>query len=167
MPVQSNKLNFKGQNIYIGIDVHLKSWNVCVYVGGLKIKPFSQTPSAAVLKSHLETNYPGGTYYSAYESGFCGFSVHYELLRHGINNIVFNAADISDTSKERMRKTDSTDSSKIARNLSKGELSAIHVPSEQEISDREVLRTRMTHVKMCVQTKMRIKSLPLVSLKKC
>ncbi len=73
MPVQSNKLNFKGQNIYIGIDVHLKSWNVCVYVGGLKIKPFSQTPSAAVLKSHLETNYPGGTYYSAYESGFCGF----------------------------------------------------------------------------------------------
>ena len=53
MPVQSNKLNFKGQNIYIGIDVHLKSWNVCVYVGGLKIKPFSQTPSAAVLKSHL------------------------------------------------------------------------------------------------------------------
>ena len=24
MPVQSNKLNFKGQNIYIGIDVHLK-----------------------------------------------------------------------------------------------------------------------------------------------
>ncbi|WP_289769956.1 IS110 family transposase [uncultured Duncaniella sp.] len=159
MPVQSNKLNFKGQNIYIGIDVHLKSWNVCVYVGGLKIKPFSQTPSAAVLKSHLETNYPGGTYYSAYESGFCGFSVHYELLRHGINNIVFNAADISDTSKERMRKTDSTDSSKIARNLSKGELSAIHVPSEQEISDREVLRTRMTHVKMCVQTKMRIKSL--------
>ena len=54
MPVQSNKLNFKGQNIYIGIDVHLKSWNVCVYVGGLKIKPFSQTPSAAVLKSQAK-----------------------------------------------------------------------------------------------------------------
>lgn len=159
MPIQSNKLNFKGQNIYIGIDVHLKSWNVCLYVGGIRIRPFSQPPSAAALKAHLESNYPGGIYYSAYESGFCGFSVHYDLMDHGINNIVFNAADISDTSKERVRKTDSTDSSKIARNLSKGELTAIHVPTQQEISDREVLRTRMSQVKMSVQTKMRIKSL--------
>lgn len=157
--MQSNKINFEGQNIFVGIDVHLKSWNVCLYVGGVKIKPFSQTPSAAALRSHLDANYPGGTYFSAYESGFCGFSVHYDLLRHGINNIVFNAADISDTSKERMRKTDSTDSSKIARNLSKGELTAIHVPTEKELSDREVLRTRMVQVKMSVQTKMRIKSM--------
>lgn len=157
--MQSNKLNFKGQNIFIGIDVHLKSWNVCICVGDVRMKPFSQSPDAKTLKNHLISNYPGGTYYSAYESGFCGFSAHYDLIEHGINNIVFNAADISDTSKERMRKTDSTDSSKIARNLSRGELVGIHVPTEKELSDREVLRTRMAQVKMCVQTKMRIKSL--------
>ncbi len=29
--VQRNKLDFKGQNIYVGIDVHLKSWSVVVY----------------------------------------------------------------------------------------------------------------------------------------
>lgn len=159
MPIQSNKLNFKGQNIFVGIDVHLKSWNVCVYVSGVKMKPFSQTPSASVLKKHLETNYPGGTYHSAYESGFCGFSAHFALLREGIHNIVFNAADISDSQKERMRKTDSVDSAKIARNLSKGDLTAIHIPTEKEISDREVLRARCAQVKSCVQTKMRIKSL--------
>lgn len=28
MQKQSNTLNFKGQNIYVGIDVHLKSWTV-------------------------------------------------------------------------------------------------------------------------------------------
>ena len=25
--MQSNKINFKGQNIFIGIDVHLNSWS--------------------------------------------------------------------------------------------------------------------------------------------
>lgn len=27
---QSNRISFKGQNIYVGIDVHLKSWSVTV-----------------------------------------------------------------------------------------------------------------------------------------
>ncbi len=30
MRKQSNTLNFEGQNIYVGIDVHLKSWTVRV-----------------------------------------------------------------------------------------------------------------------------------------
>ena len=30
MRKQSNTLNFEGQNIYVGIDVHLKSWTVGV-----------------------------------------------------------------------------------------------------------------------------------------
>lgn len=159
MPIQSKQLNFKGQNIFIGIDVHLRSWSVAIIVSGVKIKPFSQDPSASVLKSYLERNYPGGNYLSAYESGFCGFSVHYNLMKEGIKNIVFNAADISDTHKERSRKTDATDAAKIARNLSNGELKAIHVPTEKEIADRELLRTRAAVVKTCTQTKMRIKSL--------
>ena len=28
--VQSNKLDFSGQNIYVEIDVHLKSWSVAI-----------------------------------------------------------------------------------------------------------------------------------------
>lgn len=162
MPMQSNKLNFEGQNIFVGIDVHLKSWNVSVMVGGIKMKPFSQTPSASALKAHLAANYPGGSYHSAYESGFCGFSVHRQLMKVGINNIVFNAADVSDTQKERARKTDSADSAKIVRNLSNGELKAIHVPDERTEADRELLRTRSALVKTATQTKMRIKSMMFV-----
>ena len=30
MRKQSNTLNFEGQNIYVGIDVHLKSWTVSI-----------------------------------------------------------------------------------------------------------------------------------------
>ena len=30
MTTQSNKLDFTGQNIYVGFDVHLKSWRVTI-----------------------------------------------------------------------------------------------------------------------------------------
>jgi transposase len=156
--MQSNTLNFNGQKIFIGIDVHLKSWNVSIFTSNVKMKPFSQSPDAVALRTHLDRNFPGGDYFSAYESGFCGFSVHYDLLRCGIKNIVFNAADITDSHKERARKADSVDSAKIARNLRDGNLTPIHVPSQEDLSDRQLLRTRRSLVKNQSQTKIRIKS---------
>ncbi len=30
MQTQSNKIDFTGQHIYVGIDVHLKSWKVTI-----------------------------------------------------------------------------------------------------------------------------------------
>lgn len=156
MPVQSKQINFDGQNIFIGIDVHLKSWNVSIVVSDIKVETFSQSPSANVLKRHLDKKYPGGKFLSAYEAGFTGFSTHYSLQKEGIHNIVFNAADIRESNKERVRKNDSVDSAKIARNLSKGDLEAIHVPPPNAIADRSIFRTRTSEVKVCSQTKGRI-----------
>ena len=81
-------------------------------------------PSAARLYEHLCRNYPEGSYHSAYEAGFCGFTPHYELTALGIDNIVFNPADINDSQKERVRKCDIVDCSKICRNLEQGNLKA-------------------------------------------
>ncbi len=39
---QSNKITFKGQNIYIGIDVHLKSWSVTILSETSVLKKFVQ-----------------------------------------------------------------------------------------------------------------------------
>lgn len=41
---QSKRLDFKGQNIYIGIDVHLKSWSVTVLSENSVLKKFRQDP---------------------------------------------------------------------------------------------------------------------------
>ena len=30
MQTQRNELNFEGQNIYVGLDVQLKSWTICI-----------------------------------------------------------------------------------------------------------------------------------------
>lgn len=157
--MQRNKISFKGENVFVGIDVHLKQWHVCVRTPSVSHKPFTQPPSAKMLYDYLCRHFPDANYFSAYEVGFCGFSVHYNLEAAGIRNIVFNPADISDTQKERFRKTDAIDCSKICRNLLNGELVALHVPSRQLLADRNLIICRQSLVKDRIRTKQRIKSL--------
>jgi hypothetical protein len=80
---QSNKLDFKGQNIYVGIDVHLKSWSVTVLSEHSVLKKFSQNPDAEALHKYLTGNYPRANYNSVYEAGFCGFWIHRRLVGLG------------------------------------------------------------------------------------
>ena len=114
MQKQNYKLNFTGQDIYAGIDAHLKSWKITIMVQGIPCKTFSQNPDADIFKKYLSKNYPNGNYHSAYEAGFCGFSPHRELINQGIDNIVINPADVPTTDKERKQKEDKRDSRKIA-----------------------------------------------------
>ena len=155
---QSYKLSFKGENVYIGLDVHLKQWHICVRTRHISKKPFSQPADAGALRAYLDREFPEATYHSAYECGFSGFSAHRELLKHGIDNIVFHAADISDSQKERMRKTDAVDCVKICRNLMEGGLTAIFVPDETVESHRELLSQRNRLVTARTRLKNRLKS---------
>jgi transposase len=121
-------------------------------------KTFSMDSEAKLLKQYLEREFPGGNYYSAYEAGFCGFSVHRKLEKLGINNIVVNAADIPTTDKERRQKEDKRDSRKIARSLKNGELTAIHIPKVEIEELRSLVRYRKTLSKELARQKNRIKS---------
>jgi transposase len=159
MQVQRNKLNFEGQNIYVGIDVHKKDWKVCVFSEHLEHKQFVQPPDAEALKSYLHRHFPGAAYYSAYEAGFCGFHVHSKLTEAGIENIVVNAADVPTTHKEKSHKTDKRDSRKLGRSLRAKELTGIHIPARKTQEDRSLLRTRYTVRKDLTRLKLRIKSL--------
>jgi len=159
MQTQINELKFSGHNIYVGIDAHLKSWRVTVMLNGVMEKTFSQDPIAEKLQEYLHKRYPGGNYYSAYEAGFCGFSVHRSLERAGIKNIVVNPADIPVTDKEKRQKEDKRDSRKIARTLHNGELKGIHVPRRETEELRTFLRYRKTLVKEISRHKNRVKSL--------
>jgi transposase len=158
MKTQSNKIDFTGQNIYVGFDVHLKSWKVTVMTENIVHKSFSQSPSPKALYSYLKDNFPGGTYYSAYEAGFCGYWIHNQLLSLGIKSIVVNASDIPTTNKEKVQKEDKRDSRKIARCLRGNELTAIYVPSDKTLEDRAILRTRKMLTKDLTRFKNRIKS---------
>ncbi|MDT0676590.1 hypothetical protein [Autumnicola musiva] len=60
MQTQSTQFDFTGQNIYVGIDTHLKSWNVTVMMDPYYQKTFSQNANAQTLLNHLEENYLAG-----------------------------------------------------------------------------------------------------------
>jgi len=157
--IHINELDFKGQNIYVGIDVHLKSWSVAVLSEHSVLKKFSQNPDAEALHRFLTSNYPGASYHSVYEAGFCGFWIHRRLLGFGINNIVVNPADVPTMSKEKLRKTDVVDCGKLARELRSKSLTGIYVPDEAVLEMRSLIRLRSSIVKDTTREKNRIKSL--------
>lgn len=159
MQEKINEKTFEGQSIYVGIDVHKKDWKVTIMTAELSYKTFSSVPKAEKLGAYLTNNFPGGTYYSAYEAGFSGFWLHRELTKLGINSIVVNPADIPTTDKERKQKEDLRDSRKIAHSLRSGQLKSIHIPKETILHDRMLLRTRHALVKDLNRSKNRIKSM--------
>ena len=116
----TKKIDFSGKELFIGLDVHKKSWSVTILVEGMEHRTFTQPPDPQALLNYLQKMFPGGTYYSAYEAGFCGYGIHRELNALGIKNIVINAADIPSSQKDNLEKRDPIDSRKIARALEKG-----------------------------------------------
>ena len=158
MQVQIRNLDFTGQNIYAGIDVHKKSWQVSVYSEELYHKTFNQPPQPEVLYHYLAKHFPNGTYYSVYEAGFCGFWIHDQLQSLGINSIVVNPADVPTTDKERKQKTDRVDSNKLAKQLRNGDLEAIYTHKRDVLEDRSLMRMRSTLVKDLTRYKNRVKS---------
>lgn len=159
MQTQRNELKFDGQNIYVGIDVHLKSWNVTIMSEQLHLKTFNQAPDPFKLMTYLNGNFPNANFVSAYEAGFCGFWIHRKLTALGVNNIVVNAADIPTTQKETTSKSDPVDSRKIARFLRSGELTGISVPNIETEGDRILLRSRYQILQDLGRFRRRIKSL--------
>lgn len=155
--MQDTKIDFRGQRFFVGIDVHKKNWSVTVKSNGLELKTFSMESSPEILESYLTRKYPGGDYYSVYEAGFSGYWINEELQKRGIKNIVVNPSDIPTTGKEKLGKSDSVDSRKLARELENGTLKGIYIPSRFEQELRTLCRFREAKVRDLTRIKNRIK----------
>ena len=137
---QFTKLNFEGENIYVGIDTHKKNWRVALYHDETSLKTYSQNANPEILEKFLKKNYPGATFHCAYEAGFCGFWIQKYLTKKGINCIVVNPADVPTSHKEKEFKSDPRDCRKLARSLRSNLLEAIYVPSDEGLESRHVVR---------------------------
>ena len=154
-----SKLDFTGQQIYVGMDVHKKSWSISILTDQFEHKTFSQPPEVGVLVNYLKRNFPGAAYASVYEAGFSGFWIHDQLREQGVRCLVVNPADVPTKDKERAGKTDRVDCRKLARSLRNGEIEGIYVPSRPRVEDRSLLRTRQGMVKKQTRCKNQIKSI--------
>jgi transposase len=154
---ETRVLDYTNHRVYIGIDVHLKSWDVAIFIDALQPKSFHMKPSAQHLSRYLQRHYPNASYLAAYESGFCGFSVQKKLEQYGIPCIIAHAADIPTSDKEKRHKNDPNDSRKIARSLRAGQLVPIYVPGDEDLAARMLIRHRYNFIKDITRVKNRIK----------
>jgi transposase len=154
----TKKIDFSDKDLFIGLDVHKKSWSVTIVVDGIEHRTFTQPPDPDALSHYLRRMFPGGNYNSAYEAGFCGYKIHRELNSLGIKNIVINAADIPTSQKDKLQKRDPVDSRKIARALEKGSLNGIHIFNRDMEELRSLNRTRFYLMRDLRRSKNRIKS---------
>lgn len=139
-----SKLDFAGQPIYIGLDVHKKSWSVSIFTRHGEYKTFSQPPRVETLVRYLGHHFPGALYYAVYEAGYCGFWIHDQLVTQGVHCTVANPADVPTKNKEQRRKRDRVDCRKLARGLRNDELEGIYVPPRRTLEDRSLIRTRLS-----------------------
>lgn len=143
------------ENMYVGIDVHKKSWNVHVVsehvsLGRIHMKP----PSVETLLEYLSSKYPHARLHIAYEAGFSGFWLQRKLTAYGLDCIIVHPADIPTSDKDRSTKSDAVDSRNIAEGLRAQALHGIWIPSEQEEGDRVLVlyRTNLVHALQRIKT---------------
>jgi len=153
------KKDFKGQVLYIGMDVHKLSWTITIMSENLYLKRFTQNSDPQMLIRHLKKNYPGATYKCVYEAGYCGYWIAERLKELGAECTIVNPADIPTTNKQKDQKTDKSDSKKLAELLRAGLIHGIYLPSDEDLEARLLLRIRYMLVKQQAATKNRIKSL--------
>jgi transposase len=150
--------DYTGKKIYLGIDVHKKTYAVTALCEKIVVKKATLPANPEGLVVFCNKFFPGAKIESAYEAGFSGFHLHRILEKNGIKNLVVHAAGIEVAIGDRV-KTDKRDSLKIATQLEANRLKGIHVPSEEREEKRALTRLRDTVVEHRTTTANQIKSL--------
>jgi transposase len=149
--------DYRGNTIFLGIDVHKATYSVTAICEKNLIKRDQIEANPETLVAYCKRYFPGALIKSAYEAGFCGFNLHRYLTAKGIDNIVVHPASIEVEAHNRL-KTDKRDSLKIATQLSVDRLKGIYIPSPEMEAQRAISRLRDTWTKEKTRTAVRLKS---------
>lgn len=149
--------DYTDKTVYVGIDVHKNSYSVTAVCDKQIVKKDRLAASPLQLIEYCKNKFRGAKIVTAYEAGFCGFSLHRALDSAGIDSCVVHPAGIEVASRERV-KNDRGDSIKISTQLADGRLEGIYIPTIQREGYREISRLRETFVCKRVTTAAQIKS---------
>ncbi len=142
--------------IYMGVDVHRKSWHLTVRTQDRELKKINMPPQWEVLRQTID-HYGAACVTVVYEAGYFGYSLHDQITAHGARCVVTPPSRVPQEQGNRV-KTDKRDSAKLARLLAKGELKAVYVPTVTERNHRQVLRQRRQMVADRTRVQLRIKA---------
>ena len=147
--------------LYIGMDIHKKSWSVHFRTDLFDHRGYTMPPEAKQLSDYVEQNFADHEVYVTYESGCCGFSAARYFKNLGWHTVIVNAADIPKMNKQNYQKTDRIDCRNLSKQLQAGQLRAIHIPAEGQDHLRSLVRQRNIIVRQLRQQKLQIKSMLL------
>jgi len=147
--------------LFIGMDMHKKSWSLHFRTDLFDHRGFSMPPSSEQLYDHVQKTFPDHEVSLTYEAGCCGFSAARYFLNLGWQVKVVNAADVPIANKQIYQKTDKIDCRNLCRQLQDGRLRGIHIPTENQEQLRSLLRHRNNIVKQLRREKQLIKSMLL------
>lgn len=156
--IKPTRVSYIGKDVFVGIDVHKKTYTVVARVDREVVKKWTTVASPKGLTQQLLKYFFGANIYTAYEAGFSGFVLHREFEKNEIHNLVVHAAGIEVAANNRV-KTDKRDAHKLSVLLEAKRLKGIRIPSEVEENCRQLTRTRQQLVedRAAVKNKIRMK----------
>ncbi|MEM6256186.1 MAG: IS110 family transposase [Cyanobacteria bacterium P01_D01_bin.156] len=151
--------SYDGEDIYVGIDVHKRTYVVVVRVSQTIVKKWTTASYPSAFANQLLKFFKGGTIHTVYEAGFSGFGLHRALKGVGIDSVVVHPAAVEVAAHSRV-KTDKRDASKLSEQLEAGRLKGIYIPSEVQEQARLLSRTReqLVHARSRVKQQIRAKA---------
>ena len=149
----------KGE-VFIGIDLHKGFWVVSAIVEEEYIFKSVRLPGSLDHFLHWLEQFkawPRHHLHLVYEAGCFGFWICQELVARGYDCRI-TPPSLIPVEEGNHVKTDARDSQKLARYLSKGLLREVHVPVEEVVTDRDLLRTRTQLVRQRATIELQIKA---------
>jgi len=154
------KAGGKTSDIYVGIDVHKRSYSVALWSAGTIIKTWTSPARVGVLLNSLE-RYRKRIKQIVYEAGPTGYGLARRLRGEGYSTGVAAPSQIP-REVAPTNKTDRLDCRKLAMYSGTGVLTKfVTVPTEEEEDDRQVVRLRERFTRKLRQVRQQIKSLLL------
>lgn len=133
--------------IYIGMDVHKKTYSLCAIDGNTgEIIGETKIPSdVKMIEKFIDTmkekiNKPDAEIKTGYEAGCLGYSLYWELTQKGIDCDILAPTTMKRSSKEKRMKNDRRDARNIATNLSNNTYKSVYVPKDHDIEIKEYIR---------------------------
>lgn len=144
--------------LYIGIDVHKKSWSVNLRTDLFDHKTFSMSPDSDALLGYVDKHFPGSPVKCCYEASCCGYAIYRQLSDRGWEVLVVNAPDVPAINKQQQHKSDKVDCRHLCKQLQTGQLRGIYIPDEKQEQLRSLFRERNNLTKVLRKIKCHIKS---------
>lgn len=147
--------------LYIGMDIHKKSWSVHLRTDISDHKTLTIPPDCEVLYNYVNVHFPDFPVSITYEAGCCGFQPARDFLNFGWEVKVVNPPDVPRMNKQTHQKTDQIDCRNLAKQLQADQLRGIYIPDQQQDLLKSLVRQRAEITRQFRSVKTSIKSLLL------